>query len=98
MIGEALRLIRVFHNLKQKEAADKLQISQSYISEIERGTKTPTLELIQRYGEVFDIPPSSIMYFSENMGNTKGSTRSVANKIVKLLQFIEKGSGRDGAD
>lgn len=98
MIGEALRLIRVFHNLKQTEAANKLQISQSYISEIERGTKTPTLEMIQKYGEIFDIPPSSIMYFSENMRSSTGSTRSVANKILKLLQFIEQKSSRAGAE
>lgn len=29
MLGEALRLIRVFHDLKQSELAERLEISQS---------------------------------------------------------------------
>ena len=96
MIGEVLRLIRVFHNLKQTEAAERIGISQSHISELERGTKTPTLEVIQKYADAFDIPASSIVYFSENIGPNSSSTRSVANKILKLLQFIEQKSGRSG--
>ena len=62
MLGEALRLIRVYHDLKQKEAAERLGVSTSYISEIERGTKTPTLDVIDRYSREFDIPVSSIMF------------------------------------
>src|SRR3546814_19146541 len=67
MLGEALRLIRVYHDLKQKQAAERLEVSTSYLSEIERGLKTPTLDIIQRYATVFDMPVSSIMFFSENL-------------------------------
>jgi transcriptional regulator with XRE-family HTH domain len=94
MIGEALRLIRVFHNLKQTEAAEKIGISQSHVSELERGAKIPTLDVIEKYAEAFDIPASSIIYFSENIRPQTRATRSVANKILKLLQFIEHRSGR----
>ena len=37
MLSEALRLIRVFHDLKQTELADRLGVSKSYLSEIESG-------------------------------------------------------------
>ena len=37
MLSEALRLIRVFHDMKQTELADRLSISKSYLSEIEGG-------------------------------------------------------------
>ena len=67
MLSEALRLIRVFHDLKQVEAAEKLGISKSHLSEIERGMKTPSLEVIERYSKQFGIPMSSIMFFSENI-------------------------------
>jgi len=94
MIGEALRLIRVFHDLKQTDAANKLQISQSFLSEIERGTKTPTLDLLQRYADTFDLPASSIVYFAENINHPSTSTRFVATKIISLLQFLEQKSSR----
>lgn len=42
MIGEALRLIRVYHDLKQSDLADRLGISQSHLSEIERSKKAPS--------------------------------------------------------
>jgi transcriptional regulator with XRE-family HTH domain len=91
MIGEALRLIRVFHNLKQTEVAQKLGISKSYLSEIESGIKEPTLQLIGRYAEVFDIPPSSILFFAENVqnGSATKARRIVAGKILSLLRYVE---------
>ena len=60
MINEALRLLRVFHDLKQFEMAEKLGISKSHISEIEKGSKSPSLDLIERYASEFSIPVSSI--------------------------------------
>lgn len=96
MLGEALRLIRVYHDLKQKEAAARLGVSNSYISEIERGDKTPTLAVIEKYAQAFDMPVSSIMFFAENLdgGPVDGARSFVAGKIVALLQFLEARSGR----
>jgi transcriptional regulator with XRE-family HTH domain len=101
MLGEALRLIRVYHDLKQSEAAEKLGVSKSYLSEIEKGRKEPTLETIRKYESVFDIPMSSIMFFSENLGKNAPKERArtlVASKILKLMQFLEERSGSAHAD
>lgn len=101
MLGEALRLIRVYHDLKQKQAAERLGVSTSYISEIEKGTKTPTLDTIQRYSRAFDMPVSSIMFFSESLeqGGAYDNARSfVAGKVLALMQFLEARSGRAHAD
>jgi transcriptional regulator with XRE-family HTH domain len=92
MMGEALRLIRVYHDVKQSELARRLGISKSYLSEIEKGTKEPTLSLVEKYAAQFDLPASSIMFFAENVSgkSTYESARKlVASKIVKLLQFLE---------
>lgn len=96
MISEALRLIRVFHDLKQVEAARRIGISQSYLSELERGLKPPPLDVLEKYSVAFGVPVSSIMYFSENMNGDapKGATGFVAKKIIALLQFIEQKAGR----
>ncbi|WP_417494640.1 helix-turn-helix transcriptional regulator [Maricaulis sp.] len=96
MISEALRLLRVFHDLKQKELAEKLGVSNSYVSEIENGNRTPSLDVIERYAETFRIPVSSIMFFAENIGATQPSGRSasigrtaIASKILDFLRLIE---------
>ena len=95
MINEALRLIRVFHDLKQFQAAERLGISKSHISEIEKGNKTPSLDLIERYSQEFRIPVSAIMFFAEELPNAKRgeTTRTkIASKVVDLLKFIERKS------
>jgi transcriptional regulator with XRE-family HTH domain len=101
MLGEALRLIRVYHDLKQREAAERLGVSTSYISEIERGTKTPTLDVVGRYSKEFDIPVSSIMFFSESLaqGGPMDTARTfVAGKVLALMQFLEARAGRAHAE
>lgn len=93
MINEALRLLRVFHDLKAVDLAKKLKISQSYLSEIETGKKTPSLELIDKYSVIFKIKPSTILFFSEEIdkedikGKLKCNTR---NLMIKLMKIIEK--------
>ena len=96
MISEALRLLRVFHDLKQKDLAEKLEISKSHISEIENGNRTPSLDVIERYAEVFRIPVSSIMFFAENIegaqsGESGGNSvkTAVASKVIGFLKLIE---------
>jgi transcriptional regulator with XRE-family HTH domain len=101
MLGEALRLIRVYHDLKQKEAAERLGVSTSYISEIERGTKTPTLDIINKYAKEFEVPVSSIMFFSEALargGPTDTARTFVAGKVLALMQFLEARGGRAHAE
>src|SRR5437879_1833941 len=101
MLNEALRLIRVYHDMNQSKAAEKLGISNSYLSEIEKGHKKPTLELVERYASLFKIPASSIMFFAENMGTNdtfEAARTAVAGKIVSLMQFLEARSDRAHAD
>ncbi|WP_373529975.1 helix-turn-helix transcriptional regulator [Nostoc sp.] len=101
MLSEALRLMRVFYDLTQKELAEKLGISKSYLSEIESGKKTPTLELLNRYSEFFDIPASSIMFFSESLNKdikTEKLRTFVSSKILAILNFIAEKSGRSYAE
>ena len=96
MLSEALRLTRVFHDVKQTELADRLGISKSYLSEIEKGKKQPKIELIERYSSEFSIPISSILFFAESLGKPSGSARVadkargvIAQKIINFLRVIE---------
>lgn len=100
MIHEALRLMRVFHDLKQVELAEKLGISKSHISEIEKGNKSPSFDLIQRYATEFNIPVSSIMFFAEELPNAKSGEKirsKIASKVIDILRFIERKADAEDA-
>jgi transcriptional regulator with XRE-family HTH domain len=91
MQNDALRLMRVFHDMSQTNLADKLGISKSYLSEIEKGEKKKvTLDLLERYSQVFNIPVSSLMFFAEQVdqGNYEKVRSSVAGKVLKMLDWI----------
>ncbi|TXT24234.1 MAG: transcriptional regulator Xre family [Gallionellaceae bacterium] len=94
VLNRALRLLRTYHQLKQVELAGRLGIANTYLSEIETGSKTPTIEILEKYSEVFKIPVSSILLFSEIMDEphrTSGKLRvAAADKIVRLLEWIDE--------
>lgn len=91
MINDALRLARVFHNLKQKELAEALDISPSYLNEIESGKKQVTMEILQKYSDHFKIPVSSLLYFAEQQkrSGTKAPANPIAAKALKMLDWVE---------
>ncbi|HEY8593752.1 MAG TPA: helix-turn-helix transcriptional regulator [Devosiaceae bacterium] len=100
MVGEALRLIRVFHDMTAVELSSELGVSKSLISEIENGRKKPTLGLVRRYSEYFEIPVSSIMFFSEELGEReteflKNGRKAIADKILAFLALTEKRTDDD---
>jgi transcriptional regulator with XRE-family HTH domain len=90
MQHEALRLVRVFHDLNQTALAERLQISRSYLSELESGKKPVTLELLERYAATFNMPLSSLVSFAErvNEGSAEKVRTAVAGKVVKMLDWI----------
>lgn len=93
MLSEALRLIRAYHDISQTQLCSELGISNSYLSEIESGKKSPSLDLLKKYSEYFDVPVSSLIFFSENLDNTKITDKfrvGVARKIVSLLKWVEQ--------
>ncbi|SBP89856.1 Transcriptional regulator, Xre family [Thiomonas delicata] len=94
MLNRALRLLRTYHQFTQVELAKRLGISNSYLSELEKGDKTPGLDLLEKYSELFKMPVSSILLFSENIddGRKPGTKLRVAaaDKILRLLEWLEE--------
>lgn len=91
-LGEALRLVRSFHDMNQIELAQRLGISRSYLSELESGKKMPSLDLLDNYAKTFEIPVSYLLVFCETLedGEAASKVRSVATeKALKVLNWIE---------
>lgn len=100
MMNRALRLIRVYHDLNLSDAAQRIGLSKSYISEIERGRKKVSLDVLTKYSLAFDIPISSMMLFAERIEDGTFSERSrayVADKALKMLDWIATITSNDEA-
>ncbi|MCC5981896.1 MAG: helix-turn-helix transcriptional regulator [Oceanicaulis sp.] len=54
--GRALRALRLRSNMKQDDAARRLQVSQSYVSRLENGVITPSPEIAARLASLIHTP------------------------------------------
>ena len=76
--------------MKQAELSLILGISNSYLSEIENNKKSPSLELLKLYSDCFNIPVSSLLFFSESLSE-KDEKVTISKKFkVKSSELILK--------
>lgn len=98
MINDALRLLRLYHGYSQAELAEELGLSQSMISEIERGAKSVSIDMLERYSEGLGVRMSQLMFFAEELEGEPVQKRGkliIANRVLKLLESF---SPRETAD
>ena len=95
MLGEALRLVRVYHDCKLGELAVALGMSASYLSEIEKGKKIPSMNTLSKYADFFDTSVSALMFFSEELDKEdkqpqRTSVRAaMRHRLIRFLQIVE---------
>lgn len=98
MINKAIKLFRQYNKMTQSEVADHLLISKSYVSEIESGKKTINMELLKKFAGLYDMPVSSLVFFSESLSTTESQIPKkfrnfVSTKVLDVLEWkIERES------
>ncbi|MFL5262139.1 MAG: helix-turn-helix domain-containing protein [Anaeromyxobacteraceae bacterium] len=56
-----VRKLRAKKNLSQKALADKIGISVSYVSMLERGQRSPPLETIEKMAKALGVTPAALL-------------------------------------
>lgn len=60
-IGLAVWLVREALGVSQKQLAGRMDMWRSYISKVERGVATPTIEIVHRFAKAFGIPAEGLV-------------------------------------
>ncbi|WP_379655315.1 helix-turn-helix domain-containing protein [Pseudoxanthomonas sp. UC19_8] len=87
MLNRALKIVREVHRMKQGELADSLGISKSYLSELERGEKKVSLDVLNKYASTFDVPASTFLSFMEALEGQSEARRARAEKLLSVLAW-----------
>lgn len=98
MINEALKIARLYWGFTQKEMAEALGISQAMVSEIERGTKSVTYDMLDRYSKALGVRKSQLMFFAEEIEGEAPVRKGrliVAEKALRLLNKLKPASSQD---
>lgn len=91
MIGDTLKRLRAIYGYKANEMSSLLGISASFLSEIENNKKSPSLELLQKYADIFGIRLSSLILLSENIEDAEKEgkgTQIIRNMMLSLIQTM----------
>lgn len=65
--GRAVREIRVERGLSQAAVAEAAGVDRAYYGHVERATKSPTLDTVERVARALDVPASVIFELAERL-------------------------------
>ena len=63
-IGSLIKKIRVGKEMTQVQLADRMDITQNYISLIETNTKVPSKDIIKKFSNHFNISEEALLFLS----------------------------------
>lgn len=101
-LGERIQALRLKLELTQEQLAVRLGISQKYVSELERGTKSPSWQtLVALAHQGFDINLSALMFGVDDaaVGEVSsldavlaGRSREARNDLLRAFDLILRAS------
>lgn len=77
-IGENIRLLRQKNNLSQEQLALGAGVNTSYIGQIERGEKNPTIKIVEQISAALGITLVELVTLYESKGGAKSGCNQPA--------------------
>lgn len=87
-VGEILRLLRISFDLSISDLSEKTKISKSYITEIEKGIKTPSEKIIKNYSTGLKIPEDTLNYLLNSYSQKHLSYQKLLLEILKKISKL----------
>ena len=67
-VGLKIKLTRVRENMTQEQLAERADISSSYVSAIERGKQSVSLEYVNRIADALNVQVSELLVYEKDEG------------------------------
>lgn len=94
MLGNTLKRLRGIYGYSAKEMSELLGISCSYLSEIENGKKKVSMDLLDRYSELFGLRVSTLVRFSEDYEDAElnnAGQKFITSLMSKVIEAYSNG-------
>jgi transcriptional regulator with XRE-family HTH domain len=85
-LGNTITQLREQKGMKQGEFAEVLDISQTYLSQIENNRRFPNISLLQKIGSELSMPLPLIFFLSLDEQDIPRSKRTEFKTIYPLLK------------
>jgi transcriptional regulator with XRE-family HTH domain len=94
-IGSAINLCRRQKKLTQAELALRANLSESYLSLIERGRRDPPLSSLQAIARGLEIPLSLLLFLAADASELESLPTDVQDKLSSAVYKLLKASASD---
>ena len=61
VLGSNIRRRRLELGLTQEQLAERLNVTQGYISDLEKGKRAPLLKTLAEFSEILQVSPSTLL-------------------------------------
>ncbi|WP_235672125.1 helix-turn-helix domain-containing protein [Bacillus altitudinis] len=90
-MGESIRSLRTQKKKTLQEVADAINSSHSYLSRIERGLKTPSMDMLEKLADYFGVHKSYFFIEDEKLENmSEGEKVLTFEKDLSIENLKEK--------
>lgn len=92
MINEAVTIARLYWGYSQTELASLLGVSQAMVSEIERGAKDVSMDMLDKYSVALNVRKSQLLFFAEEIESEPPQRKGkliIAEKVLRLLSLLK---------
>lgn len=87
-IGSTIKKLRKRKGIQQNELAERSGISQTYLSQIENGSRSATLETLEKVCEALNIPLSIISFLSLDVNSVNPNKRDAFTRIEPAIKAM----------
>lgn len=90
-LGRTIKLLRVSFGLKQKDLAQKLEVSTNYLSLVENDKREPSVSFLRDLASTLNVPLGFLFLdLEDDISKLKPEERLIFMRIKDLIWEIEK--------
>jgi len=89
-LGSTIRRLRQSAGLNQRQLADRVQVSATYVSHLESGRREPSIQILRRLAQELQVPPGlllGIVMWTELPAEQREPYRKLLDNLVELAQL-----------
>ena len=87
-LGATIRKLRENKGFQQEGFAERIDVTQPYLSQIENGHREPSVSLLQRISEVLDVSYPGLLLLSMDEGDVQADRREAFEEIRPHLEDL----------
>jgi transcriptional regulator with XRE-family HTH domain len=87
-LGPVLKQLREKRGLTQMEVVKKAKVSQTYISQLENGTKEPSLPMLRKLGKLYKLPAPIIQVMAMEESDVPKSNAKLYGQLKPIIDSM----------